>query len=1342
MMGSRRCEYCYCISGARRCIRPKCLLPLPGCTPLYAPHSCCPVAYNCTHLHSSTLAPVVGNGCRVGSRVYDEGEMVRDIEWKAACDNCFCAMGAVRCVPLACAPPLQGCSPIVRDGHCCPSTYNCSGSIEVKATQNYASYAFISKDYAKFRKETNFFPAAEQITNPPVEGRGHRVVEERIDSSTMDREESPNPTDPTSWPSTFETDIMDNEIMVETVDYVKSSPEITTTTPANPEELTTTIDSMTLESTLASKEDDSANDLSTTFSTSTVDGSTIVAIEDLSSIEDTTTERTTPLTEVTGNDTAMEDETRTNVTVRNKNTIVSNSTNAAFKEDFEHANSTEPWRIDGSNVHTFIYLQRSEGTAVHDDPERYQILFILTDTRLPKSIFNVNVDHKWFFLVPIAMGKIAENCSPMKKKNHIFLLMNRINFPMYLETVRVKRCRFDTRFKRCRFDTQLKRCQFHTQSVEAMEPVETTESITKGAVTKTSSSVLMPDDILVMNVTVKTNVSVGHIQGVTINPIRSIPPDVEAILNITHREKGEDYDYDYSEPTLPPSLPNVRIIPFVAADALVKDKTVSSPVTGYPSGSVVVPPELRPTDTSGFYDIATQENRFSPPVETEGGFVPREPPYFDASYHSTDLNLEIGTAVTVVPAPITNPHRKSDGNGSSLVFSFELLRIFTAPNFHHTFLPMKLLTTTLGYIVHCCTAELYYVHNYSVTYNLLYHCSLSYHLTILLISILHHSLFHYPAICSTKSLLVSLHCYTDYFHNILPLTAIISPKVQFFRNVHYYSRYYPPLTQLFSYYTSSHCSNFTKMQFFHNVHNYSRYYPTLTQLFSHYTSSHCYNFTKMQFFHNVHYYSVYYPTLTQLFSHYTSSHCYNFTKMQFFHNCNSSITILPLTAIISPKVQFFHNVHYYSIILSTSDTIIFILYFLSLPQSHQQSSNCLFENMEHRHGEILPSSNICVICMCYYGEVVCSSEKCPPLKIGCRRINTEEACCGKIVCVEADESPTVVLDRADATAPSLHQPIVSPDPFRDVIKTEPAPDLPSLIEDMIPYLVEHGITTPRPTTTTTAKSLQTQGSNHPQHASNFDYMDKLPLIHPPYDYRQEEGPDRLISKNNYATNQDAHPKEAIPPSYNTKDIDQTLDHVSETVPAIGVFDFDRLNLPVLEHTTEKPDDRSHPVNVTDPGPSKSNSSGNEDTAIGSMSKDPPSNTDDFKVHSTTGKASDDLEPIFSLDSVLDLLFSSDNDPSSESTRSPGVSTTSGSTIETKNTTESTLNTREPVTETGSPSKVLDNEIPVSVASLLKLAGCNIYGRMYRVGRIITELSGPCLECRCTEIGVQCKQLQC
>lgn len=49
---------------------------------------------------------------------------------------------------------------------------------------------------------------------------------------------------------------------------------------------------------------------------------------------------------------------------------------------------------------------------------------------------------------------------------------------------------------------------------------------------------------------------------------------------------------------------------------------------------------------------------------------------------------------------------------------------------------------------------------------------------------------------------------------------------------------------------------------------------------------------------------------------------------------------------------------------------------------------------------------------------------------------------------------------------------------------------------------------------------------------------------------------------------------------------------------------------------------------------------------------------------------------------------------------------------------------------------------VNTMGMLKLAACNIYGRMYRVGRIIFELSGPCLECKCTEVGVHCTPLKC
>lgn len=55
------------------------------------------------------------------------------------------------------------------------------------------------------------------------------------------------------------------------------------------------------------------------------------------------------------------------------------------------------------------------------------------------------------------------------------------------------------------------------------------------------------------------------------------------------------------------------------------------------------------------------------------------------------------------------------------------------------------------------------------------------------------------------------------------------------------------------------------------------------------------------------------------------------------------------------------------------------------------------------------------------------------------------------------------------------------------------------------------------------------------------------------------------------------------------------------------------------------------------------------------------------------------------------------------------------------------------------NSIIDNN---TGAGILKLAGCNIYGRMYRVGRIIFELSGPCLECKCTETGVQCNSLKC
>ncbi|XP_024940762.1 uncharacterized protein LOC107267336 isoform X1 [Cephus cinctus] len=1031
MMGARRCEYCYCISGSRRCVRPKCLLPLPGCTPLYAPHSCCPVAYNCTHPHASTtITSLAGNGCRVGERIYEEGEMVREIGWKAPCDNCFCAMGAVRCVPLSCAPPLQGCSPIVREGQCCPSTYNCSGSIEVKATQNYASYAFISKDYAKFRKETNFFPIDNSLSNAIPEGRGHRIVDKNLSISndsltlnstdtTISLEESSTVDTASSITLILETETMDNEILAETTD----SDRYTTT----------------LEST----------------STQT---STEMAVNQECTFSDTTTwtipDHHTASTSLLNSPTSVVEST----------TIDEIPSTVGLTED--------PSTLSSDTVESTTSTPR-EGAVTEQQDDETKIIDSLSQSTIPVS-----------------------NASSLTESS---------------STINIE-------------DVE------HTIDREKFSNIQM--GSIKGPVTSLPTTILMPDDILVMNVTVKTNVSVGHIQGVTINPVRSIPPDVEAILNITHREKGEDYEYDYGEPTLPPSLPNVRIIPFVAADALVKDdKDIASTVTGYPSGSVGVPPELHPTDVPGFYDIVTQENRFSPPVETEGGFVPREPSYFDPpSYHSTDLNLEIGTGVTVLPAAITNPHRKND---------------------------------------------------------------------------------------------------------------------------------------------------------------------------------------------------------------------------------------------------------------------------------EDLASDCLFENREYQHGALLPSSGLCIICICYYGDVVCSDEKCPPLKIGCRRVNVEKECCGKNVCVDADESPTVVLDRADATAPSQRQPItfvdgiVSPDPFRDVIKTEPAPDLPSLIEDMIPYLVEHGITTPRPTTpmtTTTSQKLivQNVGSNKLQHYK--DFIGIIPLVHgQSYEYHREEDTPSLLT-----SNKDAYDFPTVPessgtiqygPNDSTKE-DSTLDSGIRT----SGFTYNNHTLSRLDYSTPEVTtgsiDQNHSmilVNVTDTKESGPLSNSkivhptdhkiliNENMSNPDLSTLSITSTETLLPHQDEEDAS-----IFSFDSVLDLLFSGttttkvpkmsttkhpeDFISSSSPTKPPATSvsikapfTTRSTTLppstrkimtttaaRTTGTTSTTLMPEKTMKLPTSSSSIniLDNDVPLAVASLLKLAGCNIYGRMYRVGRIITELSGPCLECRCTEIGVQCEELGC
>ena len=40
--------------------------------------------------------------------------------------------------------------------------------------------------------------------------------------------------------------------------------------------------------------------------------------------------------------------------------------------------------------------------------------------------------------------------------------------------------------------------------------------------------------------------------------VANLPPDIETILNSSKHKINDDIDYDYNEPTLPPSLPNLK----------------------------------------------------------------------------------------------------------------------------------------------------------------------------------------------------------------------------------------------------------------------------------------------------------------------------------------------------------------------------------------------------------------------------------------------------------------------------------------------------------------------------------------------------------------------------------------------------------------------------------------------------------------------------------------------------------------------------------------------------------------------------------------------------------------
>ncbi|KAG8200441.1 hypothetical protein JTE90_000524 [Oedothorax gibbosus] len=144
MLSPTKCEYCYCIGGQQMCVRPKCHLSIEGCVPRYqSGYTCCPSHYNCDipaggssidnidenyHLipTNDTQYKTKVTSCHVEGYDYNIGVAVPS---SGHCQTCYCTKRGVICRRLECAPTVPGCTPVVPEGHCCPTQYKCDQKV-------------------------------------------------------------------------------------------------------------------------------------------------------------------------------------------------------------------------------------------------------------------------------------------------------------------------------------------------------------------------------------------------------------------------------------------------------------------------------------------------------------------------------------------------------------------------------------------------------------------------------------------------------------------------------------------------------------------------------------------------------------------------------------------------------------------------------------------------------------------------------------------------------------------------------------------------------------------------------------------------------------------------------------------------------------------------------------------------------------------------------------------------------------------------------------------------------------------------------------------------------------
>ncbi|KAJ2952407.1 hypothetical protein O0L34_g6715 [Tuta absoluta] len=549
------CEQCFCLRGARRCVRPRCLPPPPGCAPRPAPGACCPARYYCekpiANATSTTAQPLLStttathriHDCEVNGEWFAEGERVSPASVGAGnCTQCFCLRGGVRCQPLSCAPALRGCTPLLRDGHCCPHQYHCPHH---KSNNHFGSLA----------------PLLSAISD-------NSLVTNKNDERS------------------FRTSATPKAVLVA---RTAASSIITTK-------------SSSISSPATTKVKRKANE----------------------QLPSATNNKTTPK----DNKATSPKESKTNTSPASPKENISSITTKLNQEPI--------------STTTAKLVSSTETTTTPRTVEQ-------TTTEQPEGSVKIIIN-----------GTI--NCTA------------ELSSTLSNETVTNQT------------DTIEKDTQPRTPQKGNVEAQTTTLQPVDIITDRNTAGGFAEGDTFVINV---TSSLLGNSSG------QPAPPpaltDITRIVNMTKKTK-EDYDYDYTEPTLPPSLPNLKIIPFLAADAVVdeddvppKEESLTYPImeredkfpvyyptvehkevqyatrredvynpTQYPvflpektksgpppepatrpaAAKPTSPPAPSPAITSTLqHTVPVPEvNRFSPPAETEGGFIPKGPGIIDEYY--------------------------------------------------------------------------------------------------------------------------------------------------------------------------------------------------------------------------------------------------------------------------------------------------------------------------------------------------------------------------------------------------------------------------------------------------------------------------------------------------------------------------------------------------------------------------------------------------------------------------------------------------------------------------------------------------------------------------------------